>query len=782
MTSRWHRILQRLSRMSWDEARTRVIQEISKRLDLIAHRAGHKFSAEENAFSHQLGGEFFFGTDKVNERSALLREFLPDEIAIIREEADAICKHQFNLLGYVGLDYGPEIDWHLDAVHGKRAPLKPWYKIDYLDFHEVGDHKVIWELNRHQHLVTLAKAWRLSGEERYLAELVKQWRSWQSRNPYPLGINWASSLEVAFRSLSWIWVANLSDDASVASDFRTDLLHALALNGGHMERYLSTYFSPNTHLLGEAVALFFIGTLYPQFPHAERWRDLGWQIILQSAKRQVRSDGIYFEQALHYHVYALDFFLHARVLASRNGVNIPADFDVVIQKMLEVVDALSQTGPAEGFGDDDGGRMFNPRRNRTEHMTDPLALGAVIYGREPIRSAANLTEEAIWLFGEPAVAAAAKSQPRTIRSQAFEASGLYVLASADSIAHEMVVDAGPQGTGHCGHGHADALSILMTLGGRRFLVDPGTCVYVSDTNDRDLFRGTSAHNTLRVDGQDQAVPSGPFAWTQIPKVAIERCVMAESFDFLVASHDGYRRLPDPVFHRRFVFRGPGGMWLIRDLCEGRGTHLLESFWHFAEDVTLAREDHTVIATPNGKSGDRDPAHLALLLPGNSAFRDEVGSGPVSPAYGTRNAAPMVQISATIELPAECAVLLIAQADTDATGDFSEIRTNAVSGFRAYRYQSGNVVHYFVFADTAGNWSLESWKSDAEFLYCQMKGSEPTQVVTVRGSFVSWQDKTFVAHEYAGEKFEWSYRKGNLNGNASEDSARTDSDENFDRVL
>lgn len=206
----------------------------------------------------------------------------------------------------------------------------------------------------------------------------KQWSSWQYRNPYPLGINWASSLEVAFRTLSWLWVANLLDGTSVPSDFHTDLVRALALNGRHIERYLSTYFSPNTHLLGEAVALFFIGVLYPQLPNAERWRDLGWKIILQSAKRQVRSDGVYFEQALHYHVYALDFFLHARVLASRNGVDIPADFDAVIGKMLDVVEALSQAGPPEGFGDDDGGRVFNSRRNRTEHMSDPLALGAVL--------------------------------------------------------------------------------------------------------------------------------------------------------------------------------------------------------------------------------------------------------------------------------------------------------------------------------------------------------------------------------------------------------------------
>src|SRR5439155_16935854 len=139
-------------------------------------------------------------------------------------------------------------------------------------------------------------------------------------------------------------------------------------NGRHIQRYLSTYFSPNTHLLGEAVALFFIGTLYPQLPYAERWRDLGWKIILQSAKRQVRSDGIYFEQALHYHVYALDFFLHARALAERNGIEIPSEFDSVVEKMLMVVEALSQAGSPEGVGDDDRGRVFNPRRNRTKHM------------------------------------------------------------------------------------------------------------------------------------------------------------------------------------------------------------------------------------------------------------------------------------------------------------------------------------------------------------------------------------------------------------------------------
>src|ERR1700736_216712 len=115
-------------------------------------------------------------------------------------QAEEICRHRLDLLGYSDLDFGRPIDWHLDAVHNIRAPRKSFYRVRYLDFAEVGDSKVTWELNRHQHLVTLAKAFRLSGDDRFAKEILSQWRSWHAQNPYPTGINWTSSLEVGFRS------------------------------------------------------------------------------------------------------------------------------------------------------------------------------------------------------------------------------------------------------------------------------------------------------------------------------------------------------------------------------------------------------------------------------------------------------------------------------------------------------------------------------------------------------------------------------------------------------
>jgi hypothetical protein len=195
--------------------------------------------------------------------------------------------------------------------------------------------------------------------------------------------------------------------------------------------------------------------------------------------------------------------------------------------MLDVVQALSASGPPEGFEDDDGGRLFNPRRNRVEHMTDPLALGAIIYDCEQY-AAASLTEEAIWLFGDKAIQNLRAPNPQqSATSQAFTSGGIYLIHDHEPCAQRLMIDAGPQCIGRSGHGHADALSIRLSHDGQRMLVDPGTYCYTYDDNERGGFRDTGAHNTLRVDNLDQAIPSGPFAWNSIPNVRAE---MAERRD------------------------------------------------------------------------------------------------------------------------------------------------------------------------------------------------------------------------------------------------------------
>jgi hypothetical protein len=363
------------------ELRDRIRQELAKRKDGLLSHIGYGFARNRRNSAPIKASNFFFSADTVDEILTLLRHRAAGQVEEIVNRAESICRHRFDLLGYENLDYGNPIDWQLDAVHGKIAPRKLSHKVRYLDFAEVGDSKVTWELNRHQHLVTLAKAFRLTGDARYADEILLQWRQWQRDNPYPIGINWASSLEVSFRCLSWIWTYELLKGSPGLPEFRNEWLRGMALHGRHIERYLSTYFSPNTHLLGEGVGLFFLGVLCPELAAAERWKALGWEIVVREADRQVQADGFHFEQSTYYHVYALDFFLHSVVLASANHIPVPKSLDDTLERMLTALCLLGRDGSPPRFGDDDGGRLFDSRRNRSEHLLDPLATGAILFQR-----------------------------------------------------------------------------------------------------------------------------------------------------------------------------------------------------------------------------------------------------------------------------------------------------------------------------------------------------------------------------------------------------------------
>jgi hypothetical protein len=755
--------------MDWEEVRVRAGQEFHKQRDLLMHRMGvHAGSPRLNPDSAARPGQFFFsGADssgsEFSARVDLLRKHLPDEAAEILREADEICGHCFRLLGYENLDYGETIDWHLDPVHGKRAPLDPWFKIPFLDFAAVGDHKTIWELNRHQHMVTLAKARLLTGDEKYIRELTAQWHSWINANPYPLGINWGSTLEVAFRSLSWIWVDQLLTGTAEHAGLHAELVPELAFHGHYIERYLSSYFSPNTHLLGEAVALLFLGTLYPQIPGATRWRESAWKIVLHEAERQVRPDGVYFEQSLYYHVYALDFFLYARLLRARNGIEIPTAYDAVLGRMLDVVAALAQAGPAEGFGDDDGGRLWNPRRNRTEHMTDPLALGAMMYARE--FSAARLTEESIWLFGKQSVDVLSQKQQKqttaSAHSIAFPDGGLYVLADSQPYPHALVIDAGPQGEGRSGHGHADALSLRLAMDGRRWLVDAGSGVYISkDPADRNTFRGTGAHNTLRIDEADQAVADEPFSWSQIPTVQAEDWICGKTFTYFIGSHNGYERLADPVVHRRHLLKVGGSVCLVRDIALGRADHQLDIRWHSAPDldVRAVGPGRVEISRAGALPGD---SRLSLIVPENTVWQTatQVTKTLLSPSYGLLQPAPLVRCHARVLLPAETATALIPGRVTRRGDELlieSRLASMPQAAVQMYELDYDNERHGFFFALGNGNdaWSFAPWSSDAQVLYYRVENEKLAQLVVIGGTHVAWQGQPLLQAVKRSEFFEW----------------------------
>jgi hypothetical protein len=561
-------------------------------------------------------------------RTEIIRTAWPSATADAARRADGILDGRYDLLAYRDLcfrDSRGEIDWQLDPVHNRRAPEGFWNSIPYLEPAN-GDHKIIWELNRHQHWLVLGRAAWLTGDSRYAAHFTHELRSWLSSNPPLSGINWASMLELAFRCLSWLWALHLFTAVDVAEDvpWTLELLLGLERQLDHVARHLSRYFSPNTHLLGEGLALYVAGRTLPEFAHASHWEAIGRDVLLRESQAQVNADGGHAELSAHYHRYALDFYLLALAVGRQTNDTITPRLEETAGRLATYCRTLADDrGWLPTIGDDDGGSLFPICRRPPADAADSLGLAAVLLAR-PELAGGPAAEEVTWMTGTLPERAAPACQPS---SAYFAETGCAVLRSSHGHA---VIDVGPHGFLNGGHAHADALSLVLTIDGHQLLVDPGTCTYTMDPVIRDLFRSTPMHNTLVIGGRSQSQPAGPFKWNTRTDARVDHVWLGDDCDYVEASHNAY----SPRVHRRGVLRAPGGLWVITDHVLGPGSEECSLHWHL-------HPDWDATTTPDG-SGLRlvhpggSEARLQSTGPGAFAISD--GSGPLdwyAPVYGTR---------------------------------------------------------------------------------------------------------------------------------------------------
>ncbi|HEX7023838.1 MAG TPA: alginate lyase family protein, partial [Gemmatimonadales bacterium] len=472
----------------------------------------------------------------------------------------------------------------------RRAPRGHWSTIPYLDAGRVGDHKVIWELNRQQWLVTLAQASALSGRREYLDRAATYLTGWLAENPPRRGINWASSLEVALRGIAWTWFLHLARDADgIDAEATSRLLESLETHGRHVERFLSRWFSPNTHLTGEALGLLYLGSAWPDFPRAGRWTDTGWSILLEQLPIHLREDGTYFEQATWYLAYTMDFYLHALALGASSGRSLPPGHRArLVAGARALRQLMNRDGTLPLIGDDDGGRLLPLGSPVRTDFSDTLALASVLLELPELAPGGQTPAGMVWLLGTDRVRssweAGAGRYPGTDRSTALPAGGWYFLRASEEDC--MLLDAGPHGELSAGHAHADALALVLTCGGQPVIVDAGTFSYVGE--EREQFRRTAAHNTMTVGNESSARPGGPFRWLDRPSTDVTRWVATDPWDFFEASHDGFETRFGGNRHTRRVLRFGKGWMVIDQLSGGPPVPQGELRFHFAPGLALDR--------------------------------------------------------------------------------------------------------------------------------------------------------------------------------------------------
>lgn len=605
----------RETRISLEEARWRWQERISRfwccpkpdggrsRMQILSPKG-----IELQFFHHRTNQSLIYG---------LLAQVNPSVAETIIAEADFYCSHILDLLGSGHMNLGQVIDWHADIISGYRWDQRRYYK----RFHPApfpGGHdiKFPWELSRCQHLVRLGQAYWITDNEKYALEFVAQVQDWIDCNPWPWGVNWASTMDVAIRVVNWLWGYQFfKESKSLPEQFIYKFERSLLTHGRHIYLNLENRTGiTGNHYLSNLVGLIYLGILCPEFKDAHEWREFGLSELETEMFKQVHPDGVDFEASTSYHRLVLEMFLSATLLARYNGHDFSPEYMKRLEMMVEFIMVITRPdGTAPLIGDSDNGRLHRlkawhkPEREWNDFRY-LLAIGGYLFDREDFLCAAGAElEEAIWLMPERVVPIRQPLERRPLESQRFENSGFYVLRTNEV---HLFVERGEIGLGGVGaHNHYNPLGFELWMNGHVIVVDPGTYAYTGDWHSRERYRSIQQHNTLCID-LSNFMPEHPprslfgfqrlysvreITWNtnrQYDQLVLERTSEADGISVTHRRHIVLWKNPTVVAFRDTV-AGTGSLPYLFSLHFSAGLVAIQASSSGASCVTLARSDQDI---------------------------------------------------------------------------------------------------------------------------------------------------------------------------------------------
>ncbi|MEO0576636.1 MAG: alginate lyase family protein [Pseudomonadota bacterium] len=583
-----------------------------------------------------------------------LNAHTPHGLSQLIAEADQVADHKLRFFDMDPCDLGDPMDWQKDHSSGKRGPMRLIQSTNYRDFSVFGDCKLVWEPSRHHHLVTLGRAYRWTGQERYAESCMEHLESWMDANRFGYGMNWRSPLELGIRIINWVAAIDLIRDSQAMTDDRWQrIYHCAYLHVWEVARKYSGGSSANNHLVGELAGVFVACSYFPDFPDAQRLREEALAGLEGWVADFAFEDGCTPEQALGYQFFVLQFLTVVALAGERTGMPVSATYRERLAAMFAFPAELAAGGELPMFGDQDDGYVLYLGEDQYD-MNAVLAMGACLLQNPALAAHVRRpAQSALWLYDDAqrellTTTADTRDAP-ALTSRLFGESGYALLQSGDSgsdTAISALFDCGPLGLGSlAAHGHADALSVAVRYGGHSLLIDPGTYDYYSHPQWRHYFRTTAAHNTVGVDDEDQSEIQGPFLWGQRANAQRLDWLDDQEQTRIVGSHDGYSKLADPVIHtREVVLDKTARAMRFEDRISANAEHKLTVHFHFAPECQVSVNGQRVIATLDGKRHE-------LQLPEGTSVTQLRGSyepisGWMSRRYHVKEAADTVSASIT----------------------------------------------------------------------------------------------------------------------------------------
>ena len=481
--------------------------------------------------------------------------------------------------------------WSTDYKNGIDAGvLQPRAKYSIQDFKRFGEIKYVYELARLHYLPILAALAFATNDSKLQKTIARHIEGFAAQNPYLNSINWVNGIEVGIRSvnlvLTRIFCAGSADDRTLLLLDKQMYLHAHFLRS-----HLSLYSSATNHLIAELCGLYTICSVL-DFNNSNRWRKFALRRLVSEMDNQFSTDCYSAERSVHYHTEVINYYL---VLLMFLDTGHDAERELITDRVTSMIDILEHFYQNHEhvhlFGDSDDGQLIYPYNDGAfdpyeSLLTDRTSLpGAppagtrrprfdlrnyILWGPEGYENFKNLSR---------------KPQPvRRLGSKYFKAAGLLFLR--DDYA-ELIFDCGPFGKKPLfAHAHCDALSFTFSLLNSPVIVDIGTYQYHPRYQTwRNYFTGTAGHNTIQIDGLEQARRSGRMLWTKTPDVVVHRYEKRRGFTECAASHDGFVKQGANAVHKRTITHSTEKHnFSIVDQINGSGKHSCSLFLHFHSNV------------------------------------------------------------------------------------------------------------------------------------------------------------------------------------------------------
>lgn len=359
-----------------------------------------------------------------------------------------------------------------------------------------------------------------------------------------------NSYAVSLRTV--VWMQQLATRAGrLPAACLTRAIASLRSQLAFLERNLEQDLGGN-HLIKNIKALIWASAFF-EGAAADRWRAKGLRLLADTIDEQVLADGMHYERSPSYHCQVFADLLECR--HALGGAPLAGKLDGVLARMAQATADLTHPDGTVALFNDAGITMaYSPG--------ECLAVYGRLFGRAP--------------EARPIVA--------------LPATGYYVLRDRNTY---FIADCGPIAPDELvAHGHGDVLSFEWSVAGKRLIVDQGVYGYSAGER-RQQSRGAAEHNTLCLDGADQADFFGAFRCGRRPKVRVLAYEAGLDGFALEGSHDGFGYLPgEPSHVRRFEITG--GAITIRDRVGGETDRVasIAFLLHPACDISIAgREAH-----------------------------------------------------------------------------------------------------------------------------------------------------------------------------------------------